>query len=777
MTHRGRKLRTAGALVGVCLLLCGGAGAQGTARIPVQVIAGKLVVRCDVSTKERRIPVNLFLDYESTAGLELHNQAAAGLKAERDDGSGIPITVHLPGLALTVARRELGDDEWLDRYTKWYSKELGETAAVGTIGSKLLGNYHAVFDIGAGYVELSPKRERTGEPAEEVEGSTTLPITIQNRVAFVPVRYGEGEPGVFALGTSTYDTTIDPWTCDALGAPAGDVGPVRLGGTDVSEFVALRPEEVHYAHPDGAIGVTGINLLEHFRVEVDRVNRWVRFTQTAPAEFPEEDLAFFRARANEDSEELLAFLRDHGDTRLAYEAANLLVDWNLIYGATPEAMETAIGWVDETCIEDLKATGALELMERFAAFGEARWLVRAGEIGIEGGRNDRYPNAVHEIHAELGEVLLDELGEDRRAWEHLLSAAFGLPEDGYVNLNLGRYYEQAGRHTRAFSRYLQAAIRPESGPQAIVALERVQKELEGAEPFSVDLVERMIAGKVRNFGSATRFEPSEEHPASRTVLCEFYTNAHLGTGMAGAIGGALGNEGLQGHFDPEHVVFLSYHMMDPELDPLTNALALKTSRRCSISRPTVHLIDGVYRAPGAARWRQAEGVYNRTRDAILTRLAEPTEYAIEGDAWIEEGEYGPEVIGSLRVSGPERSSTYVHVVLAEKGVLFPGKSEVVVHRMLARAELLGFGDGLRYEPDEDDEMAVEFDALLEDVAGDNLRYLEELEEQGKGAVPKLSLRIDPRQVRIVALLRDRLTGEVLQAFQIEPELPEDEEDA
>ena len=72
------------------------------ARLPVRIVAGRLVVTCDVSTTERRLPANLFLDFESPSTLELHNQAANGLKAERQDGSTIPITVHLPGLEFAV---------------------------------------------------------------------------------------------------------------------------------------------------------------------------------------------------------------------------------------------------------------------------------------------------------------------------------------------------------------------------------------------------------------------------------------------------------------------------------------------------------------------------------------------------------------------------------------------------------------------------------------------------------------------------------------------------
>ena len=85
----------------------------------------------------------------------------------------------------------------------------------------------------------------------------------------------------------------------------------------------------------------------------------------------------------------------------------------------------------------------------------------AGELGIANGREDRYPDAVHKLHAHMGSIQLQQ-GARRDAWKHLLSAAFGLPEDGPLNLDLARCYEEDGRFSRAYSRYLQALLSPES---------------------------------------------------------------------------------------------------------------------------------------------------------------------------------------------------------------------------------------------------------------------------------------------------------------------------
>lgn len=737
-------------------------------RIPVSVVEGRLVVRCDVSTRFRRLPVNLFIDYEATCGLELHNQAANGLKSERADGTAFPITVHLPNLDLTVERREIGDDEGLDHFTRWNSIALGEVSVVGTIGAKLLREYHAVFDLDAGFIELSAPRAREEEPAPAAEGTVRLEASIINDIVWLPARYSGGSTGAMVLGSGAYDTTIDAFLADDLDAPAGDIGPVFLGDVDITSFVNLRPSDVDYLHPDGALGVVGINFLENFRVEVDRVNGFVvlepmRIPAPAPGDFQ-----FFESMVDENAEGLTHFLEEHEDHRLALEAAQLLVTLRLVEGQGPESLRPALEWVDRACSEDLRATSALEQMKTCAAFGFPRHSIVAGRIGLESGRDDRYPDAVHEIHARLGETHLG-LDEETDAWRHLLAAAFGMPEDGTVNLNLGRLYERQGRYRRAFSRYIQAAIRPDSGPQGVEGLARVSELLPGGETLSVDLVERMIAGKVRNYGAASEFEADETNTTGKVVLVEFFTNSFLGDGSRGAIGGALAHEGLVGHFPAENVAFLSYHLPHNQPDPLITEMGEIVAERLNIEGPWSYVIDGLGRAPGAGKWSDAEGIYEIVRGAVLDRLLDTSDYELELEGRVEDGR----VTGELVVRGPERKRTNVQIVLAEKHVLFPGKTEVVVHRMLARASLTGEPLGIEWTP-VDGEMRVPFDLALADVRADNEAYIDAVCEETGGIVRKLSLDPEPSELCFVAFVRSRSTGAVLQAIQVDPAGSEEE---
>ncbi len=778
------------------------------ARFPVKVIQDRLVVTCDVSTTARRLPANLFIDFESPSTLELHNQAASGLKSESPDGKTIPITVHLPGLEFQVERRQIGDDKYLDKFTKWHSIELGEVAVIGTLGGALLADFHVTFDLAAGEVILEPRStlDIQGAAPTFPNGTTALDINVKDGMVWMPVILGEGKEaiaGAMALGSGRYDSVIDADLVANLGHPAGDVGRVSLAGFDLSERLALRPSEVPFVHPDGALGVTGLGLLENFRVEVDRTNRRVLLTPTADALFPQEDLAFFQSTwdvwgRREDPDALESYLETYPEVRLSAEAAVALLETRLIQGAGPEAVQKALDWADATAPKDLRATAALEWMATCAAFGFPEYLVLAGELGIKSGRDDRYPNAVHELHAKVGETQL-ELGQGTSAWKHLLSAAFGIPQDGRVNLGLGRYYESQadelrasgdldralGRYRRAFSRFVQASIQADSGPPAMEALARVQTKMTEAgskdASFSVDLVERMIAGKVRNFGAATKFKETTENTTGKIVLVEFFTNAYYGTEeRGGAIGGALAQEGLMQHFNEDNVAFLSYHLAVPALDPLANELAIARAAEVGGAEPNVQIIDGVVAQPGAGKWREAEAIYDKTRKAILKQLQVESDFVLDLEVKYvapDPNASGPgsesgRVEGWVSLEGPEAANLSVHCVLAERGVLFPGKSGVVVHRMVARAELLEGTTGDQHGAPwnaEDEYMEVPFNVSLEAIRASNEACLDRLINEGAGAVRKLSMTLDPRQLVVVAFVKDNSTGEVLQALVVEPD--------
>lgn len=732
---------------------------ESVARIPVTIVSGRLVVAVQLAA-QKRIAANLFIDFESTVGLVLHNRAAQGIVAENDDGTGNPITIHLPDLDIPVERRELGEEKFYEDFTKWYSKELGENAIVGTIGARILSNYHVTFDLAAGMIELSAPHAALAPERRQDSGGEVVSATILDDIVWLPVSYGAGRRGVIGLGTTWYDTRIDRDLAEELGKPAGDIGPARLGNVDLDSIVALRPERVNHVHPDGVFGMLGLNVLEHFRVEVDRTNRSVRFTPTAPATFPTADREFFKARVRDEAAAIAKWLEQFPNARLRLEAAKLLVDLRLAEGASEPEIRSALVAVQDAGPSDLRATSALELLRQMQQAGRNDYAKIAGELGISAGRSDRYPEVVHRLHGKLGSILLEE-GDRRAAWKHLLSAAFGLPEDGPINLDLARCYEAEGRFTRAYSRYLQALLSAESGADAIDGLERTQPKLPDLEAFSVESVERMIEGKVEGFGVATRYLPEDGKQPNRAVLVEYFSNADFEF----EIGVVLGRDGLRDHFGKERAILVRYDVPKSSLEALVNPLAIAAWKRVG-GQDLAHRADGIVELPIAARARFKNDVFEACRRAIVDRLAIPSQHRIEVEASVDR----ERIRGRATFHGPE-CAAYAEILAIERGVLHPGKSKIVVHRNVARAALTPRSEGVPYEP-VDDAMSVEFDRSIAEIVAENGAFLDAEAKAGRGDVSRISVRIDPKQISIVAVLRDAETHEVLQAIQFDPELPE-----
>jgi hypothetical protein len=718
---------------------------------------------CDISGPRMRAPINLWLDFDGAYGFQLHNRAAAGLPAETPDGKPVPLTLHFPDFDLKVARRELGPEEDFEKFTKYNSKAIGENAMSGAIGVEILKHFDVVFDLPQGQVSFLKPGQLDGRQTSQNPKEVLARISMQNNLVWLPITLEGGDKPLkraMAIGSSRYDTIMDKRLCDALGAPAGNVGVVKLDTIDLSPYVAFRPEEVVLVHPDGVAGVIGLNLLKNFRVHIDRKSLLATIEIARSPIFPEEELAYFQTMVTEDGAKVVEWLTANPKSRLAREAAEFLLTLYLDEGADLPQLEQAVTFINDSMPEDLRATRMFDLLEELVNEGNEELGVKAGQLGLKSARKDRYPESNYKLHGRIGELLLP--NDNRQAWRHLLSAAFGLPEDGMVNYNLGRCYEANGKPKRAFSRYVQALIKEESSSLAMRALARMDKELPPEEKLTIERIDRMISGRVPNFSAPDVYEPKKL--SGRTGLVEFFTNAYVGNERAGAIGGALANQGLMSHFDEKHCVFLSYHLPSPRLEPLCNPLAEHMAKTLRVASPAAHVIGGKDKGPGAARKRQGEALYKMLKQGVVKAIEVPSPILMIGDAKVENGR----VTGGVDVTAfdPPNGRLAVQVVVAERGVVFHGSSTVVIHRMLARGLATeGSLDGVLFQPDGTGIFTVEFDRSLADIQKQNEAYLDKLQKTSSDAA-RMGTRIEPDSVELIAILRNADNGRVYQAYQI-----------
>ena len=749
--------------------------------IPVRIVGGRLVAAVELSTIHSRVPVNLFIDYESPSGLQLHDAVAKPLRTEDDFGQTAPITIHLPDFDITVDRREKGPEDEYGEFTRLHSEELNEDALVGSIGARIFSKYRVTFNLHEGRIELAlPGKEVADGEDEEVTNTEEkepgdekleVGITVTDDVVWLPIQLASGKIHAMAVSTTSYDSLIDREWCDIQGFPAGEIDPLKLGELNLAKFVAFRPQEVAYSDPAEAIGVLGLNLLKHLHLTIDRSNKTAVCYVVSPPNFPVADREYFEAGGLRRCYQLEAWLDKYPKERLSAEGAEKLLTDRLVDKATPEQIESAIRRLRVTWPDDMISTKALDLVKELLKTGYPEQAVFAGELGIEGGRTDRYPESVHQLHATLGELFLGQ-DENKRAWRHLLSAAFGVPDDGRVNLNLGRFYEKEKRYNRALSRYVQAVTKVETGEQALEGLARVQRKMGDAAPLSVDTIAPLIAGKTYNYAAATRYRPTPEEETNRVVLVEFFTNAHYKKPgkEEGAIGGALGNEGIMTYFPREKVAMLTYHLLHPELRPdsLANEFAEQTARFYGAS-PAVQLVNGTGFFAGEGRPENAEEIFLEGRKLIRPSLAEKSRYKLELTGAVQDGD----LTGSLKVtdlSPTDGTPTVptIQIVLAERRVLYPSLSKIIIQNMVARAALTERSEGIEFKPT-DGQMVVPFSRSLDEIVMENTGYL----KSRAGGGQLFAAKMDPRQLTMVAFVRDGASKKILQAIQIDPTLPEE----
>jgi hypothetical protein len=268
----------------------------------VRVVNGHLFVLTDFQGLRFTNEASFEISFEYPDALTLHPDQYDWVGINPNDlGLGEPARVRLriePNVTLTIPVRELAVEqsserlEFQNQMTKLHASGLGERKVKGTIGIGLLRKYHVTLDVHEEQLVLAPPRP-IGDPAAGLEQADVVikPFDYVNNRVRVPVRFGDDQAGRMVVGGTSYDTFIDSRVAKRLNQPAGDIGPVWLADTatpekrlDLARYMAFRPKAFGLtATPsaDSPTLITGVNFLEHFRVELDWNNQTMALTQNA----------------------------------------------------------------------------------------------------------------------------------------------------------------------------------------------------------------------------------------------------------------------------------------------------------------------------------------------------------------------------------------------------------------------------------------------------------------------------------------------------------------
>jgi hypothetical protein len=182
----------------------------------------------------------------------------------------------------------------------------------------------------------------------------------------------------------------------------------------------------------------------------------------------------------------------------------------------------------------------------------------------------------------------------------------------------------------------------------------------------------------------------------------------------------------------------------------------------------VQIVNGAGRFSGYGHVRDAEKIYKEGRAEVAAALEEPSEFELKLECGLSNGN----IEGQLTVEGPDSESAIVQIILVERGVLYPGKSKIVIQRMVARGSLTRGLIGESYAP-VNGRMTLAFSRSLDEITRENVAYLKEIESNGAGTVQTFAAKMDPRQLSVVGVVRNR-SNEVLQAIHADASAPETE---
>ncbi len=743
--------------------------------IALTIIAGRPFVRVTLVHGETKIPAHLRLDIGRPIEMTLHPRTARLLGMNRES----TVDVAFGDWTARDLAPDFGGDGDISYLTGEYATELSEIPVVGIAGSRAFGKHRLRLDLAGRRLTLLERR--VDEPATEGAPNAdaqpaaptpyvTVPCNVRNGAWTVAMDVGNDAPILAAVSTMEADTWIDRAVAERLGHPSGDVAKAAIGAEgatiDVAGHVALRPGDAPGEFPGRPAALVGANFLDHFVATFDPFRSVLELERVRPAKKPVVERAIFAALAKRDGAAIEKWLDKHKAHRLAMEAGRTLLSLRIHEAPLDkERVEKALSVYAATTPAKRRTRMLLEFLQKMAAERDDVYAIsrsKAIELAVQNARFDEDPDVIHKTRSELGARFLED-GKLKEAHRHLLSAAFGLPRDGMINLRLGRFWERKRSFKRAWSRYLMAAITPEAGAEGMDGLKRLAEETGDRSPYDAEAMERLLEGRIPGFGPASTYRAPDGKRPTRTVLAELFTGAHCKPCAAAD----LAFEGIDAHFRDAEVVVLQHHLPVPAVEPLVVPAAITRARALKIRGTPSVVVDGFERVNrlGGQASKAAER-FATLRMVLERRLESSTPWRLGVDGTLDKGV----VRMTATIEGPADRTVTLRAYVAERTMLFPGGNGIVLHRWVTRHDLSDGGvavaatDGARTI-----ERSVSLDDIL-DIVDEHLDGVEDRTNQPFAMRPD---RVAERQLAVIAFLEDA-SGRVVQAARWECAPREDE---
>lgn len=712
---------------------------------PVRWVDGRPMVRVTLRAGEKVYFCHLLVDLATSLELYLHRNAAGSLRSEEAD-------VEFGDITLAAVPFLNKRDTWLEGLTAKYADELQQVPVAGILGISAFGRKDVELDGPGSRLRLLPATAVDGIAPPDSETLTSVAFGRDRERGYrVPVDFGNGARGMLGLHTREPFSWIDP----SLAAKAGHADGVVAQAIvtpflDLAKWTPFRPMGSE-AGDDGGIGG---RVLQQMVVTVQPLpGRAIFSLPTAPV-YPELDAEFQRAFfGTEDPEPLRKFLADHPDAPQAAEASAALLERLREQGSAPEAtLEAALAAIRAAPVK-AKATTAVKILGELDRADANLAATRKGiaEAGLAVARDDEDGGAAHKLRLELGRIARAS-GDMKEARRHLLAAVFGMPVDGFANLEMGAWHEEQGQWEQAAGRYFLALLdMRNTGQEGFVAFRRAIQALDPQADLLAVLEDR-ADGRVPSFQPIPR-DPATVRKTGRVVLAELFTGAMCPPCAAAD----LAADALDQLHDEDELVLVQWHLPVPAPEPMVSPAALQRADAVGVQSTPTLVLDGREVVEGGGKAEEAGDLFRKYLAATAPLLEKAPTVTVDASAELS-GRTVKARVGLKPVGATDATAYVVRVVLTEDLVAFPGRNGILFHHHVARASLTP-SSGARLAPGAALETSVDLDALAASL--DDL--IATYEQRGPFVVRPTDP--DPRRLRIVCIVEDG-RGNVLQAAAV-----------
>jgi hypothetical protein len=318
------------------------------------------------------------------------------------------------------------------------------------------------------------------------------------------------------------------------------------------------------------------------------------------------------------------------------------------------------------------------------------------------------------------------------------------------------------------TRYGEPFLRVQIVPALTAYKAALEKAGKVAEAKSVDARLAKFEGQIdaEYLAKVPPFKPvpfagRKDRSANRVAVMELFTGAQCPPCVAAD----AAFDALVKAYKPTDLVLIQYHMHIPGPDPMTNP---DTAARWDYYRKLFpegirgvpsSLFNGKPEAGGGGGMAQAEGKYKQYVGLIDPLLEKTTSVKVGGKATRS----GDTINIAVEVDGADGADLKLRLLVVEETVRFPGGNGIRFHHQVVRA-MPGGPDGVALK---DKAMRHSATADVATIRAGLEKYLTDF--ASIRPFPQPGRPLDMKHLRVIALVQNDKTGEILQGAQLEVE--------